>query len=255
VKIWMVGMDDRGCQAQTGAWNIYPDKTGWDFHGVLGEDDSTWDPRSKLIVDKYLDLLVENAEKFAKGIGADYTRVDFFMKFPQTEGDEVEKPIKLNEAETVSGLQYWLERSAIGGMWGDGYVASGKSKMSVRKWQDLTDELQADRDTAGLDWDHPSQLESIRDEGNGAGGGPGSSSSNSASVSEAAAAGLGADDTHGLARVVACLGAALIIGVALGAFCTGSSGKQGGSRQLVTPAGVVETHDAVELNPVSVHHR
>jgi len=152
--MFLIGSDSRGCRTQSGAWQIYGDKTGWDLNGMIGASD-TWlfeggsDPLNRRILNNAFDRMVEYAEKFAQGVGADMMRVDFFLGIP--EDPKADIVIKMNECESVSGHPYWHERQGIGGMWRDGYVLSDRLSMTPDKWAKLNNNTWDDRSAWKLD--------------------------------------------------------------------------------------------------------
>merc|ERR1719188_847594 len=146
-QIFFIGQDSRGCQVGSGSWVIYGDRSGWDLGGMVGTTPK--DSANEAFMAKAFDKVVKYAEAFAKGIGADYTRADFFIGGLETEGEPI---IKLNEGETVSGYKYVHERFGIGSVWRDGYVLRDDGiEMTPEKWDDYMDHMQSDRDANELD--------------------------------------------------------------------------------------------------------
>jgi len=146
--MFLVGSDSRGCRTQSGAWQIYGDKTGWDLKGMIGSGEGN-DAINDRILNNAFDRMVEHAERFAQGVGADMMRVDFFLGFPENVEDDI--VIKMNECESVSGHPYWHERQGIASVWRDGYILSDRLLMTPEKWTKLTDNTQSDRDAWMLD--------------------------------------------------------------------------------------------------------
>lgn len=72
---FVVGSDTRGCPISNGAWTMYPDGTGWNLHGVIGN--ARDDEHDRVV--PLLGQVFAYAEAFAKEIQADYTRADFFV--------------------------------------------------------------------------------------------------------------------------------------------------------------------------------
>jgi len=127
--VFFVGEDPRGCGSPNSAWSLFRDKTGWDLNGMVGTPEGN-DEVGDLVLASAFDGIVRHAEKFAKEVGADVMRVDFFVGF----NDDGSVEYKLNEAESVSGARYWHERDGIGRAWVDGYVLSDRMKMTSSKW-------------------------------------------------------------------------------------------------------------------------
>jgi len=144
--IFFVGDDPRGCTSYIGAWQYNRDKTGWDFNGMLGGKEER-DKVSELVLEKAFDELVTHSEKFATAVGADVMRVDFFIGF----NDDNSVDYKLNEAESVSGARYYHERDGLARAWVDGYVVSGRLKMTPQKWNHIYQETEEARATNHLD--------------------------------------------------------------------------------------------------------
>jgi len=146
--MFLVGSDTRGCKIQSGAWNVYGDKTGWDLSGIIkpgGGNDEIGD----LVLREAFDKMAQLAERFARGVRADLMRVDFFLGIPETPSGEW--VIKMNECESVSGAPYWYERHGLGGILRDGYILSDRLELNPEKWQQLTTGTQSDRDAQHLD--------------------------------------------------------------------------------------------------------
>eukprot|EP00419_Tripos_fusus_P022947 CAMPEP_0172720610 /NCGR_PEP_ID=MMETSP1074-20121228/77281_1 /TAXON_ID=2916 /ORGANISM="Ceratium fusus, Strain PA161109" /LENGTH=439 /DNA_ID=CAMNT_0013546149 /DNA_START=71 /DNA_END=1390 /DNA_ORIENTATION=+ len=145
--MFFFGEDDRGCKVNVGSWQVYGDKTGWDLNGIIqpgGGNDALGDR----ILEEAFQPMVDYAEKFAKGVQADFMRVDFFLRQPaNTGGDWM---IEMNECESVSGMRHTLERLGLGAIWRDGYVMS-RLKMTGEKYTRISDNTQADRDKLELD--------------------------------------------------------------------------------------------------------
>jgi len=144
-QVFLIGQDHRGCNVGSGSWNIYSDGTGWTMGGPLPESS---DASHDVFMKKFFDRVKDYAEKFAVGVGADYTRVDFFLAGLE---DGQEPVIKLNEAETVSGLKHVHDRFGLGGVWRDGYVTSGRMRMTADKWDEVWAKMQQDRDNSHID--------------------------------------------------------------------------------------------------------
>lgn len=144
-QIFFIGQDARGCNVGSGAWMIYGDKTGWAMDGPLSD---AADASARAFMEKFYDRVVAYAEAFAAGIGADFTRADFFLAGME---DDQEPVIKLNEGETVSGLKYVHERVGLGDVWRDGYVVSNRFRMTPERWEVYMGRVQNDRDAFGLD--------------------------------------------------------------------------------------------------------
>jgi len=144
--MWFVGMDARGCRTQTGSVQLYADKSGWDMKGIIGPV-GTNDELTDLFLTKYFDEVVEAAENFAEGVGADMMRADFFIALPESG----EPKIVMNEPESVSGHPYWHERQQIGSILRDGYILSKRLKMTSDKWTDIFTRATADRKASGLE--------------------------------------------------------------------------------------------------------
>merc|ERR1719436_2308464 len=109
------------------------------------------DDISQAFLDKAFDKVVKYAEAFAKGIGADLTRVDFFIGGLDTDGEPI---INLNEGETVSGYLYEHERFGMGSVWRDGYVLREDGiDMTPEKWDVYMSHMVADREASNLDTD------------------------------------------------------------------------------------------------------
>jgi len=147
-NILMFGSDPRGCQTQTGSWVIFGDKTGWDMKGMIGPVGGN-DPMGDRVLSNAFDRLATQAENFAKGVGADLIRVDFFLSVPESEGEDVN--IVLNEVESVSGWPYWYARQALGNTWRDGYLSLDSFAVTPEKWDRLVANTKADRDAVHLD--------------------------------------------------------------------------------------------------------
>jgi len=144
-QVFLIGQDHRGCNVGSGSWNVYNDGTGWTMGGPLPE---SRDASHEVFMEKFFHRVKDYAEKFAAGVGADYTRVDFFLAGLE---DGQEPVIKLNEAETVSGLKHVHDRFGIGDVWRDGYVTSGRMKMTAEKWDDVWAKMQKERDNSHID--------------------------------------------------------------------------------------------------------
>jgi len=148
--VWIVGQDNRGCQSQCGAWHIYGDKSGWDLKGVrVPNSTSGGDEVSDRVIAKAWDKLVAHAETFARGVGADFMRVDFFLGLPDDPEGEI--VVKLNECESVSGHEYFHEREGMADVWRDGYVLSDRLPMTSEKWEASVQNTQRLRDEVNLD--------------------------------------------------------------------------------------------------------
>jgi hypothetical protein len=144
--MFFVGDDPRGCTVYSGAWSVLGDGTGWDLKGMVngvGENDEV----SDAVLQHALDGLVKHSESFAKEVGADVMRVDFFLGFE----DDGSVTFKLNEAESVSGARYWHERDQIGRAWVDGYILSDRMKMTPQKWDQFTEVAENSRRANHLD--------------------------------------------------------------------------------------------------------
>jgi hypothetical protein len=144
--IFFVGQDPRGCTSYIGAWQYNRDKTGWDFNGMLGGPEER-DEISELVLTQAFDELVTHSETFATAVGADVMRVDFFIGF----NDDNSVDYKLNEAESVSGARYYHERDGLARAWVDGYVNSGRLKMTPAKWNQIYQETEDARAANQLD--------------------------------------------------------------------------------------------------------
>jgi hypothetical protein len=144
--IFFVGQDPRGCTSYIGAWQYNRDKTGWDFNGMLGGKEKR-DEISELVLNKAFDELVTHSENFATAVGADVMRVDFFIGF----NDDNSVDYKLNEAESVSGARYYHERDGLARAWVDGYVNSGRLRMTPQKWNQIYQETEDARAANQLD--------------------------------------------------------------------------------------------------------
>merc|ERR1719401_2145188 len=145
-QLYLIGSDSRGCQVGAGAWTIFRDGSGWDLGGMAGT--SPLDAINKIFMEKFFAKTVEYAEAFAQGVGADYTRVDFFLS-GFGEGDE--PVVLLNEVETVSGFTYQVERLGIGSVWRDGYVLRESGiRVTPEKWDRFMDDMEADREANNL---------------------------------------------------------------------------------------------------------
>jgi len=146
--MFLIGTDNRGCRVNTGSWQIYGDKTGWDLSGMIkpsGGNDALGDH----LLEKAFQPMVDYAERFARGVRADFMRVDFFIGIPdKADGEWL---VEMNECESVSGHPYWHERHGLGAIWRDGYVLSNRVAMNSQKWSSITKNTQADRDALGLD--------------------------------------------------------------------------------------------------------
>ena len=118
-EIFFVGMDPRGCTSGCGSWTIYPGETvrGWDFKGILSEEAGERDLMHSLVMKNYYEKIVNIAEKFARHVGADWTRVDMFL------GGFGSTPIiKVNEVENVSGYKFPYSTMYIGNAWREAYM-------------------------------------------------------------------------------------------------------------------------------------
>jgi hypothetical protein len=144
--MFFIGMDARGCRAQSGSVQLYADKTGWDMKGIIGPV-GTNDALTDVILTKYFDQVVQAAEQFAQGVGADLMRADFFIALPESG----ESKIAMNEPESVSGHPYWHERQQMASILRDGYILSKRLKMTSDKWTDIMTRAATDRTANGLD--------------------------------------------------------------------------------------------------------
>jgi hypothetical protein len=144
--MFFVGQDSRGCNSLSGSWSVYGDKTGWDMKGMIGAGGGN-DEINQAFMDKAFDKVVKYAETFAQGIGADYTRVDFFLG-TDSSGEPI---IKLNEAETVSGAKYVYERLGMATVWRGGYLLSNRFHIDPEKWDWTMDTVTKARDFYSLD--------------------------------------------------------------------------------------------------------
>jgi len=147
--VWIVGQDNRGCQSRSGAWHVYPDKSGWDLKGIISKKGGSDEVSERIMSSSAWDTLITKAEAFARGVGADLMRVDFFIGFPEDPQEEL--VIKLNECESVSGHPYWHERDGIADVWRDGYVLSDRMAMTSEQWTGYMDKTQELRDEVTLD--------------------------------------------------------------------------------------------------------
>jgi len=146
--MFFFGEDDRGCKINVGSWQIYGDKTGWDLQGIIhprGGNDALGDR----ILEEAFQPMVDYAERFSRSVEADFMRVDFFLRPPDspTGGDWV---IEMNECESVSGMRHTFERQGIGAIWRDGYVMS-RLAMTETKYEKISNNTRADRDNLHLD--------------------------------------------------------------------------------------------------------
>jgi len=151
-EIFFVGMDPRGCTSGCGSWTIYPgDKVrGWDFKGILSEEDGERDLMHQLVMEHYYEKIVEIAEKFAQKVGADWTRVDMFL------GGFGSTPIiKVNEVENVSGYKFPYSTTYIGNAWRDAYmhrlIQTKDRKITSKHWNEWFASLIKMRDAFELD--------------------------------------------------------------------------------------------------------
>jgi len=139
--MWFMGMDHRGCRVRGGTWHVFGDKTGWNLNGLIGEKE---DAASTLFMEKFFDNVTHFSEAFAKHVGADYTRVDFFLRMIGND-----PTFKLNEVETVTGTWYEYGRQGLGEAWRDGYVVGKKDEWvkhaSEEKWTQLMANVKKDR--------------------------------------------------------------------------------------------------------------
>lgn len=133
-EVFMIGEDVRGCQSTSGSWKVYGNGEGWNLNGMLHEKD---DASSAAFMADWFPQVKELGEKMATFIGADVTRVDFFLG----EGGVV----KLNEVETVSGTWYEHERRELGDIWRDGYIMSGRLSVTEAKWRTRIEDADEDR--------------------------------------------------------------------------------------------------------------
>jgi hypothetical protein len=147
--VWIVGQDNRGCQSQSGAWHVYPDKSGWDLKGIISKNGGNDEVSERIMSSSAWNTLLTKAEDFAKGVGADLMRVDFFLGLPEDPKEEIK--VRLNECESVSGHPYWHERDGIGGVWRDGYVLSDRMAMTSEQWEATVETTQHLRDEVVLD--------------------------------------------------------------------------------------------------------
>jgi hypothetical protein len=147
---FVVGSDTRGCEISNGAWEMYPDGTGWNLNGLIGKAHDDEFERVKPLLPQVFAF----AETFAKGIGADYTRADFFVGWDE----DGTASIKMNEGELVSGAQNLYDRTNLAGMWRDGYIANGNVKLNEDKYRVLKQYLKEEWDRHVYD-PKPSEVE------------------------------------------------------------------------------------------------
>jgi hypothetical protein len=144
--MFFVGDGPRGCKSYPGAWSILGDGTGWDLNGMIGTPGGN-DEISDAFLAHAFDGVVQHSESFAKEVGADVMRVDFFIGF----NEDGSVTYKLNEAESVSGARYWHEREQIGRAWVDGYILSDRMRMTPEKWDRFTELAEKSRAANHLD--------------------------------------------------------------------------------------------------------
>lgn len=147
-SVIMCGSDHRGCQSQSGSWMFFGDKTGWDMKGMINPEGGN-DPVGDRVLKNAFGRMSTYAENFAKGVGADYMRVDFFLGTPEAENGDI--TIMLNECESVSGWPFYYLRQGLGSAWRDGYLNLNTFSLTPEKWDRLMGNTKDDRDSLHLD--------------------------------------------------------------------------------------------------------
>jgi len=147
-SVFMTGSDHRGCQSQVGAWLFFGDKTGWDMKGMISPEGGN-DPVGDRVLKNAFGRMATYAENFAKGVGADYMRVDFFLGVPEAESEDIR--ILMNECESVSGWPFYYLRQGLGSAWRDGYLNLDTFSLTPEKWDRLVGNTKYDRDALHLD--------------------------------------------------------------------------------------------------------